>query len=46
LVGDFMDKKTHEILKGHLKENEGNGFISLTAPEFWMEAKPAFWMNE
>jgi len=41
-----MDKTTHDIIKTYLKENEGAGAVYLSAPEFWMEAKPAFWMNE
>lgn len=31
-----MDKTTHEIIKMHLKENEGTVYI--TAPNAWVEA--------
>ncbi len=41
-----MDKAKHEIIKTYLKENEGNGFVTLNAPEFWAIAKPAFWAIE
>lgn len=46
MVGHFMDKTKHEIIKMYIKENEGTGTVYVTAPNFWMEAKPAFWMNE
>jgi len=40
-----MDKTTHELIKMHLKENEVTGFVSLAAPEFWIQAKPEFWIE-
>jgi len=44
MVGDFMDKTTHELIKMHIKENEGT--VYLTAPNFWVQVKPAFWVYE
>lgn len=40
-----MDKTTHEIIKMHLKESNGASFVSLAAPEFWIQAKPEFWIE-
>ncbi len=41
-----MDKIEHEIIKTYVKENNGTSFVSLSAPEFWVEVKPAFWVYE
>ena len=46
MVGDFMDKTTHELIKMHIKENEGTGTVYLTAPNFWVQVKPAFLVYE
>jgi hypothetical protein len=48
MVGDFMDKTTHELIKMHIKENEGTGTVYLSAPVLWMDApvKYYFWMTE
>jgi len=48
MVGDFMDKKTHELIKTYIKENSGTGTVNLSAPAVWMDApvKYYFWMTE
>lgn len=48
MVGDFLDKITHEVIKMYIKENEGAGAVYLSAPAFWMDTpvKYYFWMTE
>jgi len=38
MVGDFMDKTKHEIIKMYIKENDGTGTVYLSKPNFWFEA--------
>jgi len=46
MVGDFMDKTTHELIKEYTASKEATAFVNLKTPDLWIEAKPALWIYE